>query len=356
MRVETLEKYNENLFFKAFHSNPNSMAVLTFPEGICIDVNESFLRLHEYSRDEVIGQTINQLKIWGSFGKWKQLLQQLEVGGSVKNYDIDLYTKSRKKLIGLLSLERIDLNGRKCTLGCFNDLTERKKIEEEMTRLDRLNLIGEMSVNIGHEVRNPMTTVRGFLQLMGSEETSVQKKYYYEMMIEELDKANEIITEFLSLAKDKMVKLKLKSLNTLISTLYPLLSSDAVKQKKRILLSQGVIPDIPLDDKEMKQLIINLVKNGLESMRSGGTVTIGTYIQDHQVVLFVEDEGDGIRPEIFDKLGTPFVTTKDNGTGLGLAVSYSIANRHNATIDFKTGSSGTTFYLRFKLNQNQTEQ
>ncbi len=345
---------SERLFSKVFHSNPNALAIITLSDGTYIDVNESFLRLHEYKRDEVIGRTSYELKIWRSSQRREQLLTVEE---KVKNFEVDLYSKSGKKLTGLYSLEKIEWNGKECAIACFNDLTDKKKVEEEIARLDRLNLIGEMSASIGHEVRNPMTTVKGFLQLIGREETDNRKQQYYDLMIEELDRANAIITEFLSLAKDKIVKMQSNSLNTLIDTLHPLLLSDAIKQDKMLTLSKGDIPNILMDDKEMRQLIMNLARNGLESMSAGGTLTIGTYSANNEVVLFVKDEGSGIRSEILEKLGNPFFTTKDTGTGLGLAVSYSIADRHNATIDIQTGLTGTTFYVRFKfINPNRVEQ
>lgn len=231
------------------------------------------------------------------------------------------------------------------------DITQRKEIEKEIARLDRLNLIGEMAAGIGHEVRNPMTSVRGFLQLLANKELDPKKLEYYVIMIEELDRANSIITEFLSLAKDRAVKLTPTSLNNIINSLYPLLSTDATKQDKWIMLKKGEIPNLLLNEKEIRQLIINLVRNGLEAMPTGGGLTIGTYDEKDEVVLYIEDEGTGIKPEIFDKLGTPFVTTKSHGTGLGLSVCYSIAAKHNAKIDFKTGLAGTTFYVRFKKKE-----
>jgi len=118
----------------------------------------------------------------------------------------------------------------------FRDITEQKKIEKEIARLESLNLIGEMSASIGHEIRNPLTTVRGFLQLLGQRETDAKKNEYYKLMIEELDRSNSIITEFLSLAKDKAIELQPASLDYIIDTIYPLLSSNALEQDKRILL------------------------------------------------------------------------------------------------------------------------
>jgi signal transduction histidine kinase len=168
-------------------------------------------------------------------------------------------------------------------------------------------------------------------------------------MIKELDRANSIITEFLLLAKDKAVEKKRQSLNQEIRTIFPLLRADAMKQDKSIEMELGDIPHILIDKNEITQLVLNLVRNGLEAMSPGGLLSMKTFKNDEEVVLAMQDQGTGIAPEVLEKIGTPFFTTKDNGTGLGLAICYSIAQRHNAKIDIDTGSTGTTFYVRFKL-------
>jgi PAS domain S-box-containing protein len=232
-------------------------------------------------------------------------------------------------------------------LGVIIDITERKLWQDEMARLERLNLIGEMAAGIGHEIRNPMTTVRGLLQLLGSKNDSVQHRKYYDVMIEELDRANSIISEFLSMAKDKSVSKKVLNLNSIVGALFPLIQADAMQAGKFIETVMADIPDLLLDEKEIRQLILNLVRNGLEAMQPGGKVTIETLMDGQNAALKVQDEGNGIEQDVLDKLGTPFYTTKDYGTGLGLAVCYSIAARHCATIRVETGPSGTTFYVSF---------
>ncbi len=228
------------------------------------------------------------------------------------------------------------------------DLTERKKLEKELVRLDRLHMVGEMAAGIGHEVRNPMTTVRGFMQLLAAKEENSLKQEKYKLMIEELDRANSIITEYLSLAKNKKVELKPQSLNSLIRNILPLLLADAMVSDKYIQTELENIPDLLLDEKEITQLLLNLVRNGLEAMKPGGTVILKTYMDAGFVLLAVKDEGSGIDPQIMDSLGTPFVTTKETGTGLGLAVSYSIVGRHNAAIDIESTPEGTTFFVKFR--------
>jgi len=225
------------------------------------------------------------------------------------------------------------------------DITARRQMEIEMTRLDRLNLVGEMAASIGHEIRNPMTSVRGFLQMF--EDKYSEDKEFLDLMIEELDRANAIITEFLSLAKNKMVQLIPNKLNLILENILPLIQATATIQDKNVKLGMTNVPDLLLDEKEIRQLILNLVHNGLESMSAGGTITIRTFMEGDKAVLSIRDQGPGIAPEVLDKLGTPFLTTKEKGTGLGLAVCYGIAARHNAKIDVDTSTIGTTFYIRF---------
>lgn len=228
------------------------------------------------------------------------------------------------------------------------DITERKLLEKEMSRMERLNLIGEMAAGIAHEIRNPLTTVRGFLQSFMRKKEFSQFDSQLNLMITELDRANSIITEYLSMARNKPLNQLPQSLNEIVKNLLPLMESDALLNEKWIVTELSTdVPVLLLDPQEMRQLIINFVRNGLEAMMPGGQLTIGTFVEAEQVVLFIQDQGMGIPREIQKKIGTPFLTTKENGTGLGLPICFSIANRHNAKIDFKTGDSGTTFMVKF---------
>jgi signal transduction histidine kinase len=167
-------------------------------------------------------------------------------------------------------------------------------------------------------------------------------------MIQELDRANAIITEYLSLARSKVVELTFQNLNSVVETVFPLIQTYALLTDKCVHLEAEEVPPLGLNEKEIRQLLLNLVRNGLEAMPPGGNLTIRTFKDGEDVVLSVRDEGTGIEPAVLEKLGTPFVTTKDHGTGLGLAVCYSIAARHNAVIEVRTGPAGTTFFIRFR--------
>lgn len=227
----------------------------------------------------------------------------------------------------------------------------------QMTRLDRLNIIGEMAAGIAHEIRNPMTTVRGLLQYISKKPKFAEQQENFTLMIKELDCANAIITEFLSLSKDKAMEFKPNNINDIVKEVYPLLQADATYHNCTIQLDLQEIPLITLDKNSIHRLILNMVKNGVDAMPSGGTVTISTVNTGTDVLLSIRDEGIGIPDEIKDKLGTPFFTTKDHGTGLGLAICYRIALRHRTplTIDSALGA-GTTFTLQFTLQQTVSER
>jgi len=280
-------------------------------------------------------------------GDREKMFKAFNENGSINNFEGNFRTRSGKELTGLLSAEIMELNGEKCILTAVKDITDLKQMEKEMARLDRLHLVGEMAAGIGHEIRNPMTAVRGFLQLLGAKEECAKFRGHFDLMIDELDRANSIITEFLSLAKNKMLDLQERNLNDIVKSLLPLLTADAIVFDKYLKTELGELPDLLFDEKEIRQLILNLVRNGLEAMAPGQYLTIKTYRDNGSIILAVKDQGRGIAPEIIDKIGTPFFTTKDSGTGLGLATCHSIAARHNATIDIETGSTGTTFFVKF---------
>jgi PAS domain S-box-containing protein len=232
------------------------------------------------------------------------------------------------------------------------DITERKHWERELQRLDRLNLVGQLAASIGHEVRNPMTTVRGYLQFLRNKDETKSIRRQLDIMIEEIDRANSIITEFLALAKNKTINPERRNLNDIINTLAPLLEANALSGNHSLVLNLSDIPDLLLDEKEIRQLILNLACNAFEAMVTGGSVTIETYTENRCVALAVKDIGPGIAPDILERLGTPFVTTKESGTGLGLAVCYSIAARHRAEIKVEPLAPGTAFYIRFKIDRS----
>jgi signal transduction histidine kinase len=234
------------------------------------------------------------------------------------------------------------------------DISERRRLEREFRRLDRLDLSAQLAAGIGHEIRNPLTTVRGFLQFLGMKPDLQAEKEYFQLMIDEIDRANSIITEFLSLAKGKPVDRRMCCLNEIVQHLAPLIQADVSMQGHVLQLELAEVPPVLLEEKDIRQLLLNLVRNGLEAMPQEGQLTIRTRSLPGEVRLEVSDQGSGIPLEHLDKIYLPFYTTKDSGTGLGLPVCYRIADQHGASIEIDTGEQGTTFSVVFPL-KNEDE-
>lgn len=229
----------------------------------------------------------------------------------------------------------------------FIDITDRRESEKNKQYFDKLKIIGEMAAGVAHEVRNPLTTVKGFLQLMIENKELDDYKNINMLMIDEISRINDIITEFLDIAKDRPGKLEWCNLNNIIKIVFPLLETRAVKEGKLIVLNLSKISDLKIDKNEIRQLLLNMINNSLDAMNVGKTVQIITVEENGKVVLAIKDEGNGIPDSIKNDISTPFVTTKEAGTGLGLPICFSIAHRNNAKIDYTSSPEGTTFNIRF---------
>ncbi|MGF6949155.1 two-component system, sporulation sensor kinase E [Neobacillus sp. B4I6] len=335
---------SQERFRKIFESSPCLMAIFSQKNLTFIEVNTSWIKFTGYSHAELEKHKINVNNfVDESTGK------PINLDRKIRNKKISYKTKNGDIRDGLLSTEMIDIHTEPCTLIVLTDVTDTVHLEKEMSRLDRLNLIGEMAAGIAHEIRNPMTTVQGFLQLSRNNSANLSAEII-DLMLDELHRANAIITEFLNLAKNKVSVKKKQNLNTILEALSPLIQAEAFRSNKQVKLDLNKCPDIYIDQKEIRQLILNIALNGLDAMSSNGKLTIKTYTKNQAVILEIKDQGHGISPDVLQKLGTPFFTTKETGTGLGLAICYSVAKRHHAEINITTGDEGTIFSVRFQLN------
>ncbi|MGS0763738.1 PAS domain S-box protein [Syntrophomonas curvata] len=303
-----------------------------------------------YSLEELQNMTIFDLVVPEQQEIVRQKAWERQQGGVAGSYEVLVKCKNGQETLLRVKLSPItNHSGINAGLILAEDISEQRRMEKEMTRMAQLYTVGEMAAGIGHEIRNPLTAVRGFLQLLQKSGDFDQYNRYFEIMLEELDRANTIISEFLMLAKNRLIDLRLHNLNQIIETLYPLLQADAIMADKIVILALQRVPDIFLDEKEVRQLVLNLVRNGLEATPAGGKVKIATWRNKKEIILEVADQGEGIAPDIFEKLGTPFYTTKEEGTGLGLAICYGVAARHQAQIEIISSDSGSRFLVRFKM-------
>lgn len=342
-----------------FEFAPVGLTIIRKSDYQILEGNNCFRRYLGLSEKGIIGKTPFEVGL--SETDWPKIIAYANSKNSCavtppSYLEIPVVINDHTIRIAAISAESIELDREECILMSMTDITELNRLHAEMTRLDRLNLVGQMAAGIAHEIRNPMTTVRGYLQLMGEKSQNTGQKSIISFMIEELDRANSIIKEYLTLAKSHEVTYQSLNLNNMLQNLYPLIEADSFTQNKQIKFDPGKIPDIEINSKEITQLVLNLCRNALDAMLEGGCLRIQTYVKDQNVVLSVKDEGHGIPKELLEKLGTPFFTTKENGTGLGLAICYSIAQSHQARIDVNSNSNGTEFLVSFPIQSTATSK
>lgn len=330
------------------------MCIVSLTDERFIDINEAFPEVTGRSREQVLQTRIGDPVVWVNPDDYQQMKKLVVSQGCVRKYEARIKIKGMIRVV-LLSAAIVWWQNQACVLVVVNDITELKQYKQEISRLDRLNLVGEMAAGIAHEVRNPMTTVNGFLQLMRANNRYNEDFDNMDLMIEELDRANGIISEFLSLARNKVVDLVRGDLNTRLLKLYPLLQAEALKKDIKMDMDLHETSAIMVDEADLRQLVLNLAINGMDAMPQGGTLTIRTYEDRYGVNLIVEDQGTGIPADIVEHLGKPFFTTKEKGTGLGLAVCCRIVERHAAYMEFDSSTDGTAFTIIFPKCQGGAE-
>ena len=218
----------------------------------------------------------------------------------------------------------------------IRDLTEIKRLQEKVRRSERLAAIGELAAGVAHEVRNPLSSIRGFAQFLGHVlEDKPEEREYAEIMVKEVDRINNVVTNLLSFARPVKPDLVLTDLPKLLDHTVRLVEEDARLRKVNIRLStSNGLKKIYVDGNQITQVMLNLILNALQAVESGGNIDVGARAIDSNLLrLSVEDDGPGIPPGNASKIFDPFYTTREKGTGLGLAIVHMIVENHGGEIN-----------------------
>ncbi|MFE8702846.1 PAS domain S-box protein [Cytobacillus sp. FJAT-54145] len=231
------------------------------------------------------------------------------------------------------------------------DITERKKAEELMIQSEKLSIAGQLAAAIAHEIRNPLTSIKGFLKLL---QYSNEKDLYYDIVHNEINRIELILTELLSLAKPQKSKMIQCDIRKTLEHVTSLLEAEANMNSIEIIKKFDLeVPVILCDENQIKQVFINFIKNAMEAMSNGGSLKIEVLLDDKIFIRFT-DTGSGIPEEILSKIGQPFYTTKENGTGLGFMISKNIIENHNGTVKIISEvNKGTSVEVMLPLIQVQ---
>lgn len=313
----------------------SAIVVFTDPDGVITKVNQRFCDITKYERQELIGKKhamVNSGYHSAQFFEdmWKQITSGHVWRGEVRNKAKD----GSHYWVDATIVPFMDAAGEvEQFISIRYDITERKETEERLHRQDKLAAIGQLAAGVAHEIRNPLTSMKGYAEFLEMEETDEDRREYLAIILDEIDRVDHIVEEFLMLAKPQTVHLKRENMIPLMEEVISLFELEGRKQNISFTLKANP-PELyaNCDKNRLKQVLVNFVKNAMEAMPDGGLIELEAGMADGEIKLSIRDQGSGITEEKLKKLGQPFFTTKKNGNGLGLMVSFKIIESHHGRV------------------------
>ncbi len=349
--------YTKDLF-ESFFRYTADIVILTDPHGIITQVNPSFERIFGCKGENVIGRTILDSEQAEDF---KNFVCRVNKGEAVGNIERTLETSEGVMIDASITFSVIrnqsgEIIGYSAVI---RDISETKWAIKQLEKTKKLSLAGNLAAGIAHEIRNPLTSIRGFLQFIQADcPTHTQPSFT--IMLNELDRINEIVSEFLFLAKPPQEKKdEIINIAEVSQQVIQFLQPQFLLKKVEVdWLGDPSSAFVKGDANQLKQVFINILRNASDSMEGdGGKISVTLTQLDQYITIAIQDEGCGISEERLQKIGEPFYTTKEKGTGLGMMMTYKIMEGHNGfiRIESKEGE-GTLVELKLPALMAQIER
>ncbi|TCZ78943.1 PAS domain-containing protein [Paenibacillus albiflavus] len=339
-------------FSKTFLQDVNLGVILINADYRLVEISDMACKILGLDKEETVGKPVED--VFANVPLEYQLVQRTLLDGIIVRNHAVSWTNGQKRYDLLLDSNVLrEEDGR--IVGAylfFKDVTNLRSLEEQVQRSDRLSMIGQIAAGTAHEIRNPLTSIKGFLQLFRNSfegRGMVREQGYVDLMLTEITRVNEMLNEFLMLSKPKHAKYKQTNISHVLLNILPIIQGEAILHQ--VMLHYNSHPDLPLvvaDQEMLKQVFLNICKNGIEAMNDGGgtlTVTEKVDIEDRYVWIEIHDTGPGIPIYVMDKIFDPFFTTKDDATGLGLSVCQRIIHEIGGNIRVSSKGFGTTFTI-----------
>jgi two-component system cell cycle sensor histidine kinase/response regulator CckA len=367
---EALRK-SEERFSKAFRNNPLAITISTVADGRYLDVNDAFLKLLGYQRQDVIGHTAAELRFWGEPLDRMEMLRQLKEEEQVAKHRTRYRTAKGEIREAEVWAESIELDGQSCVLGITSDVTEIRQLETQFRQAQKMEAVGRLAGGVAHDFNNIVSIIMGYSDLSLSliEPENPVNRYVSETK-KAAKRAALLTQQLLAFSRNQVVFPKILDLNEVIrntTDMFLRLIGEDIAVEFRPTAPLG---SIKADPGQMEQVLMNLVVNARDAMPTGGKIIIETgeaelgedYVSRHpgshagqHIVLMVSDTGCGMNETIKSQIFEPFFTTKavGHGTGLGLSTVYGIVKQSEGYILVcsETGK-GTTFKIYFpKLSE-----
>ena len=330
--------------------------VLLDQEGSIIAINKAFTDLYGISEEETIGRNIIQLCFPDAKQEFEHALQSIKDETCHNWYELTTIKKDGEPMLTDVTFSPILplLDGCAFTVSCtIRDITEKRLVDEYVRNSEKLKISGEIAAGVAHEIRNPLTVISGFIQMMNQE--NGKNKQYLDIITSEIERMNGIISEFLYLSKPHVSNIKLHDIHEILEDVILLMQTEAFFKEVEIIKPPAESPSyVYCEGSQLKQVFINLFKNSIEAMPDGGEISINVEeIGENTIKISIADNGIGIPRDILERIGKPFFTTKEQGTGLGLMISERIVEQHHGSIFINSESGkGTRVDIHLPIIQS----
>ncbi|WP_236561213.1 ATP-binding protein [Pontibacillus sp. HMF3514] len=313
--------------------------------GNILYASSSAKRLLGYEPDDLTGE--RSIDFCSPQDREKLISTFMNQNNKATTFDLQIRQKSGKYIwVETIASHVEDPNTKNdVILAITRDISDKKEAEEMMIRSEKMSVAGQLAAGIAHEIRNPLTSLKGFLQLIQAGIDG--KEEYYTIMNEEIEKIETITSELLFISKPMTNDRRKESIITMLQDVCTLLRSQAKLHNIDLVLNYEENEVIDCDRSQIKQVFINLIKNAVEVMEDGGRITVDVESDEDNVWVDVADEGPGIPKHLVDKIKEPFFTTKKNGTGLGLMITNQILEKHEGGLNvYDNEPTGSVFRVQ----------
>lgn len=353
--IASLEEIRQ--YVDRFFENIPSAIITIDISGNITSINNTACQILGCGKEEILGKSIYDESVSGKLYPLGNLLKDgLEKEAVYIKHILKVKSSGNKEIPVMVNTSIQKDSGGKIlgVIGAFRSLEEIKNFEESMVRARNLASIGELSAGMAHEIRNPLTSIKGYAQFVKlelGEENPLNEDI--NIIISEVDRLNGILDRFLTFARPTQPKLEKCNVNSIVKDAIKLLSIDKVQKNISVRTELESLPDSILDPEQIEQAVLNIAINAVQSMKNGGILTFSTHYNPNEKVVEINiaDTGPGIPSESLEDIFEPFFTTKPKGTGLGLAITSTIIENHKGYIEVKSiPEQGTTFTIKLPTN------
>ncbi|MFC1857974.1 nitrogen regulation protein NR(II), partial [Thermodesulfobacteriota bacterium] len=320
-------------------------------KGEIVSYNDLALELLDLNESGLRGMNLNSIIDFKAVG----IQETLAHCASILEHKVDYQRKSSGKIPLALSVTPILDDEGACSgaVIVLRDLSEIKQLEEKVRRAEKLAAIGKLSAGVAHEIRNPLSSIKGFAQyLRHTLADHTKEREYADIMVKEVDRINSVVNDLLTFARPLEPDLAQTDVGQLIQHTVRLVQSDA--DSRDVAIQTQISPELKevyLDSNQITQALLNLLLNALQQITEGGQIAVGAELDKsgNRLTIWIEDNGPGISVDDKDKIFDPFFTTREKGTGLGLAIVHKIVENHGGEIQMESPLTGETQGCRFTL-------